>query len=441
MKFLNGMFGRGRKLLTDTRSGSEARINCAYCNKQVNRSEIHFRCTQSTCRQPQINIDEITSRMVNHLPSRTEKDSERETIRKRIGERTVFCPAKSGHRARCPNPDCQRDTPIKLCPHCWFELPSVLRDSKTLTIAGLRGAGKTCFGLALVQALRKEIPRRFGGSLTFNDDNGQKYFLDKIRAIEEEGIPPGATEFGVRVQAPSIQMNVKFRAATRTQKKSSGLLGRSKPQRRKEISAASFVFQDPAGEWFGRYERALEINFMRNTDSVILLVDPNQLDGYLKQRGKKRMTIDPTGRPIPPPEQALKTIIANMQGFAEYDDDGMSEDVLIDKDVAVVVTKADDRVFTQEPTPDQIALQRRPYSEGITESVSNIVRNALMREDMLNEPEIVTLAENHFANVSFFAVSALGDSVLDDGNVRPGAWSPKRVEDPFLWIMHQWGLV
>ena len=51
---------------------------------------------------------------------------------------------------------------------------------------------------------------------------------------------------------------------------------------------------------------------------------------------------------------------------------------------------------------------------------------------------IITLKQN-FTNVNFFAFSAIGADVDERGNVP--AVVPKRVEDPFLWLLNELGII
>jgi hypothetical protein len=49
---------------------------------------------------------------------------------------------------------------------------------------------------------------------------------------------------------------------------------------------------------------------------------------------------------------------------------------------------------------------------------------------------LVAVARHSFRRVSFFAVSALGSPPRQGSLTDP---RPRRVEEPLLWIMHQWG--
>jgi hypothetical protein len=138
------------------------------------------------------------------------------------------------------------------------------------------------------------------------------------------------------------------------------------------------------------------------------------------------------------PETALNMIIDRLRSHM-----ALSGGKRIPKDLAVVLTKSDTGIFGADSLFEKVRMQQSPYDPELAHNISEHCKKLLLSEEKLNAPEIVTNAETNFAKVHFFAVSALGNGLVEPNGVRikPDQWRPRRVEEPFLWILHQWGIL
>jgi hypothetical protein len=385
--------------------GSPA-LSCPYCCETLQRSQVYFRCRDVACRKPQNGVDV-----------------------RRAGGRTVFRPDQYDEEVACYVPDCRKPTVLKICPNCWNDLPVIPGQSEFLTIAGLRGAGKTYYTTALIHAIGQQLGRMDNYRMTaqFADDAGRKYFADRKEDIVIRGAMPTvgiAESKDGPVQTPAIQVIVRFprwRA------------GRLDPR---ELGIVSLVFQDPAGEWFRNFASVHQIQFLKNTRSLMVLVNPLTIPGFVPTVPQPR----PRGEPetgdageIDDPTIVLQTLAQKLRVQMR-----LGQKKRIPKDVAVVITKTDCGVFGDPCLLDSFPRQQAPYNPDLTDEISQFCRARLAR---LGMDQLINQAEHNFETVRFFGVSALGTTPRSDGGVAERSWEPQRVEDPFLWILHRWNLI
>lgn len=399
------MFGNGKpQPLTS--------VVCPYCSEMHPLSEIFFRCRNIECRE-----------LKRYFPDQENLKAALDKLK----ERTVFRPKAFDHQAHCPNPKCRRATYLKICPNpkCYFPLPSVLNHSETLTIVGLGSSGKTCYVLSLIRAIKSELCRRdsFNMSISFEDDEGRNYLAKLGNAITADGQLPGGTKTvsDQFVETPSIQMTIRV-PRWRKQKID-----------KNDIAATALVFHDPSGEWFASNTNIEQVIFLTHTRSAILLVDPYSFPNFLAAAPAASESAD---MPKEDPTLALEILGNRLRGQMR-----LKSNQRIPMDLAVVITKADCGIFGKEFDPRTLPRLSAPFDDEAAEEVSDRCRERL---DVLGMSSIGAMAENTFQTVRFFAVSSLGTTPRMDGGIAridPRRWKPKRVEDPFLWILHRWGLI
>jgi hypothetical protein len=104
--------------------------------------------------------------------------------------------------------------------------------------------------------------------------------------------------------------------------------------------------------------------------------------------------------------------------------------------VAVVLSKAD-TVADLRPLLEGASLMRQGvFDEATCRKNSHGVRQWLMSR---HENPVLTLVEHGFANVAYFAVSALGNQPAQDRSI-PEV-TPRRILDPLVWLLAMGGLI
>jgi hypothetical protein len=179
------------------------------------------------------------------------------------------------------------------------------------------------------------------------------------------------------------------------------------------------------------------LNYLGHARAIILMVDPMMSEKY-------RRTLTPEERELldykaATPDVALGNFVKALRREANQ------HTGRIDKQLAVVLTKCDERGMFDPDDPKfdgQFPRQGRAWDEELAADVSRHVVQHLREELEMNN--LVSLAENSFREVGFFAVSALGRTPvrkIEKGRrvVRLEDPSPRRVEEPLLWILNRWG--
>lgn len=336
----------------------------------------------------------------------------------------LFHASKYAYSAPCPHSP--HVAFRKVCPYCWALQPVATGQSSTIAVIGSSSSGKTCFITSLIHQIERHLARRaaFQMSLEWNDQDGLEYFREHKREIFSHGRVPEPTRSKARIR--SLQITVRF-----------PISGRLRRWRRGKQGVVSMVFPDPAGELLENLNDAYFLHVLTRAEAIILMVDPFASPQYRDQwvrdeelRRRSELLIDG--------HDALNAFVHNMRGQI-----GDLRKGRVSKDLAVVVTKCDEEgVFDPDADEYDLPVQTYPYSKGIADEISERVEQHMELD--LGFAHIGTLARQSFRNVAFFAASALGSPpriVEENGEEvkRVDNAKPRRVEDPFLWILHKWG--
>jgi hypothetical protein len=184
-----------------------------------------------------------------------------------------------------------------------------------------------------------------------------------------------------------------------------------------------------AGECFEDPTRLYFLRGIGEARAFVLLVDPFASGRYgerLRAAGKQA----PTWRAADPAAVLNGVIAVVRQGTNERGGK-------LDRELAVVLARCDEEgVFDpDDPKWDgRFPPQGRRYDPRLARETGDAVRRHL--EEDLEMANLVALAEQNFKRVGYFAASALG-APPREGRVKDPR--PRRVEEPLLWILHQWG--
>ncbi|MFO0877899.1 MAG: hypothetical protein U0840_11145 [Gemmataceae bacterium] len=389
-------------------------------------------CANDKCTKP-IKVREVLFLCPNPLCQG--KDSPRPGQPDERKNQSLFQAKRFGYNARCPH--CDDLAWMKICPHCWDDLPEAAGNSSTIAVIGTSASGKTCFVTSLIHTLHEETSREdsFGIGLLWEGQKGLDYFRSQHDAIFKRNIVPEAT-LRKTVNLPSIQISLSV-PVRRWLKRF--LVG-------EEVSIP-LVFPDPSGELFQDLNKPYYLDYLRHAEAIILMVDPFVGKKYQEWLREQNEDIPDYALYAKPADEALNAMInAVSRG---------SKTGKLNKTLAVVLTKCDapgvfnpDKAVDVRPDGTRGPFREQgggKYNPGLAGRISTRVARHLAAE--LGMPNLVTIAKRKFREVSFFAASALGKSPTEEVDDRGRTVAkildpqPRRVEEPLLWILHRWGYI
>ncbi|MCL2225718.1 MAG: hypothetical protein FWB96_12195 [Defluviitaleaceae bacterium] len=306
-------------------------------------------------------------------------------------------------------------TTQRICPFCHNSLPQSagFAPSTVISVVGASQAGKSVYLTSLIHTLKTITPRNFPVFCTpINNEMGRRFKFEYEDPLIEHGMLLDPTQ-KEKQQEPFI---FTFSFADE-----------SKP----EINIAFF---DVAGEGL------VDTNYMdiyaahiRNSGGILFLVDPLQFRAV----GRKIRLKNALDLELDYSDEPAEVLSGLVEDYIYKQGGGVS-----DAPAAVVLTKTDllealqndgeylsenSRIFTNFTHRQFFNLREfneiNDETEAFISEIDPNFRNALKRR---------------FANLGFFAVSALGTRP-ESGRVV--SFSPVRVDEPFLWILHKLGYI
>lgn len=403
------------------------KITCPFCFESFGSEEMHFRCIQKTC------------------PGKDEPD---ELFLKEHGR----TPAVPGHvivvqktskvkragpfgrgsieSVQCECEGCQKEARIRLCPRCHYELSHDIDHvtQKVIAVVGGSNAGKSHYIVSLIKRLQHDIGPLFDFAvIRWSDETRQRWDKDFYRPLFLEHTVLQATR----------------RAGAGNYFVKTPLVFRLTFTRGKHIEALNFSFFDTAGEDMTETNleqlNSAEARYIARADGLIVLFDPLQIAGV-------RQEVATQAPQIRLPALNLRAdprhVLERLWELLERSGRRMSGSKQIQIPLACTFAKTDTLRAIVEP--DSALLRASAHNGRFDLADMQSVHNEL--EQRLEEwlPGFATTISAKFANYRFFGVSALGSQPVpgqrphEPEHVSP---SPVRVEDPFLWILSQFGLL
>ena len=331
-------------------------------------------------------------------------------------------PAEGGFRRELRCPSCGNNSRKRLCPQCHMELPHTTGKFRNLIVAviGAKEAGKSHYLAVLIEQIRKHTGPDLGMLLEpLNDHTIRRYREDFYEPIFRHGTVIRGTVSALadrRVQIPLVY------TLTFTGK---DLFGR-----RAIKGVVTLVFFDTAGEDLNDQDTMSTVNkYIYRSDGVILLLDPLQLD-----RVRDHLN---GSAPLPSRNTDTADIVTRVTRLI-LEGRRLSPDARITTPLAVAFSKFD----AVEPLIDpQFQLRADPDHRSGFDLADFHAVNAEM-QSLLSEwdsPLLKEQVESRFQTFGFFGLTALGCNPHGDQKI-PRVL-PRRVEDPFLWLLHHHGLL
>lgn len=319
--------------------------------------------------------------------------------------------------------DCGTESRSRICPECHSDLPATLSNCKNIIFAiiGAREAGKSHFIAVIIE----QIKRRLGPSLhmlleAMNDETMARYTKDFYEPLFRDHTKIHATRTAAsdkKVQRPLLY------SLTFTGK---SFLGRDTIK-----GAVVLAFFDTAGEDLDQEDVMSTFNrYIYRSHGIVLLVDPLQFPQVQDRlRGKA---------PLPRMNTEAAEILTRTTRLVQK---GLNLAPLdqIPIPLAVTFSKFD---AVRPLLDEQSSLHGCARHEGgfdvqdfrAISSELEALLGAWGGQDLLNQ------VQKRYATHGFFGISALGcDPDASGGKVL--RVSPKRVEDPFLWLLAENGLI
>ncbi len=331
-------------------------------------------------------------------------------------------PAGDRFVEHCRCSACHQVSRKRLCPHCHMEMPHTTGRFRNLIFAviGAKEAGKSHYLAVLIDQIRKHVGPALDILLEpLNDSTIKRYREDFYEPIFRRGKVIDVTRSALadrRVQMPLVY------SLTLSGK---GLFGR-----RRIKGVVTLVFFDTAGEDLNDEDTMSTVNkYIYRSDGIILLLDPlqlarvrDQLNGSIPLPAQNTETSDIITR-------TTKLILAGRE---------LKADAMVSTPLAVAFSKFD----AVEPLVDsQLQLHAEPnhfagYDHADFDAVNAEMQSLLMEWD---DQTILQQVMTRYKRFGYFGLSALGCNPQADRKI-PRVL-PRRVEDPFLWLLHEHGLV
>ncbi len=309
----------------------------------------------------------------------------------------------------------------RVCPHCHNPLPNLYGayPVKFISIVGISGSGKTVYLSQFFKHFNNLLPNVGYTALGFT--NSLTDFIKKNSIKVGENLPAGTPPLSL--QQPIICEICDTDRNTYT-----------------------LVMYDVAGELFGNNEERRydpgEVRkfaeFIANSDAIMMLIDPMQFRNMWEYVKK--------GKELEEPDTAIRSLRGVLGNNAQT------------IPFAVCISKCDEifdimgndleRILHSDyqglPCEDNDRRMRTVLNAGEFNAYEERITDFVYR----NNPHFDSLVASNFDSYSYFALSALGCDVeeyeTETGERKStpiGPISPKRIMDPYYWLMYRLGLL
>lgn len=303
----------------------------------------------------------------------------------------------------------------RLCPRCHNELPITAgkAPSNIISIVGASQVGKSVYMTSLIHTLQNTTANRFQAAcMPLNAQISRKFRENYETPLFERGQLLDSTQ-KERRQEPFIFQFI-FKDS--------------------EQAPLILVFFDVAGEGMvDREYMELYAAHVKNSAGILFLVDPLQIktirDRVMLQAGDQPGEF--TAR-YDEPREVVITLFENFIGYQEQSKTNIP--------TAVVLTKSDMLNFIKEEDGEYIKSNSNVFRNFVHESYLNLsefenINGEISRFIEKVDRPFKDALEVYFTNTAYFAVSALGSNPVNQRV--SGVVTPIRVDEPFIWLMHQ----
>ena len=377
---------------------------CPFCFEYVRAYEIEFFC------------DHCNKEMGKRVPSPLEKLGVASSPRRMLHE------------------ECGQYSTDRICPHCKNHLPVAIDELSDLTIAiiGAKESGKSHYIALLIHRI-KQLHQEFGWTLTALDDA-------TITRYRERFYYP---LFKSHTTIPATRSGHADNEVTRP------LLYSLRLGKNGKFKRVMLAFFDTAGEDLDQEQHKMGLinRYIFNASGIICLLDPLQLS---KVRGE---LIDRIGKAALPEVNTdtgtiLNRVVNLIRNGRTAQGRSVSSSKKINIPLAVAFSKIDTVAIPDEDATDilmpesyvlfQEDRHRGSFNLGEFQNTNSLMRDWILAAD--DQTCDIVQQCDEFENRSFFGFSALGCNPQETQTLSHDP-RPIRVEDPFIWILYQNGLI
>jgi hypothetical protein len=342
-----------------------------------------------------------------------------------------------GRQPRAVHPVCGQLSLRRVCPTCHTELPSDYCDvpSRLVALVGAKNSGKSTFIGVLIHELRNRLGRELRASLNACDDRtATRYHNDFEQLLYGQGVLPPITQTAAHGLHDPLVYRLTLPARTRFFIPGSG--------RSSTRESLALVLFDTAGEDLTS-EASVDshLRYLGVADAIMFLVDPLELPS-VRRTGVTGTNVLAGASPPPQPPAAFPDdpldVIRRVTTLVRASR-GVRAPKRLPVEVALCLTKIDAvdlGISEQSPLRGE---RRRDGGLDLTDRglVGEELRALLAHwgGDAL-ERELADSYESY----GVFGVSALGHPPIG-GAVGAAGVTPRRVEDPLLWLLYRFKMV
>ena len=387
-----------------------SKIVCPYCFNTFERNEVMFRCSNenSCAKSNDPELSKFWGSTQNVCPC----------FKPDFSIMSLF--GRMPEYGTCPQ--CKQKSYLVICPHCHNRIPKHMVKEKgyIISIIGARSSGKTIYITTLINELFRSghclgnIGITASAVANIPENNTQlRYERDFFNIVYKKGVCPAQTS----VNDPKSKVPLIYE------------LGQQGKQ------PIYLVFYDTAGENFTDVRNiAANVKFLNQSDAVIFLLDTFSIP-YVHDKLRSSMH-------LPDIETRYDRIISNLITHFEEGEKSI-RDTHYHRPMALVFSKIDailhnEQLFRNTSIPGMSMERNSSFLDGSgvnladIDSISDGLRAGL---NSWGEQNFINSMENHYHNVKYFGISALGGVPDKTGNINN--LRPYRVLDPLVWILHQ----
>ena len=383
------------------------KITCPFCFETFGLSQVKYRCFNPRCRgweEDQIYADARGALAVpmGHVFAAPQSDWRQRAFRKGIS-------------AKCDM--CVKPTSKRLCPQCHFELSHVAGqiDDHVIAVIGGRETGKGHYIATLVHRLEQEVGSQFGFGFSMQGDETRTRFENDYRT---------PLFHRKSLIAPTQSATVDIRTKT-------PMVFRLKSTDGRRLWAINLSFFDSAGEDMTSLDTlAAEARYICSASGIIFLLDPLQIKA-IRQRYPGDDLPEYNGLAEP------AYIVERLRELFERQT-GVPATTKVKTPVAFVLSKVDTLLPMIDPgsalrmTGEHFGHFNLSDAQSVHTEIWNYLQS-WMGSGFCNR------VEADFQTYHYFGVSSLGRPPMEGRRVE--TVSPIRIEDPFLWVLYQLGLI
>ena len=326
--------------------------------------------------------------------------------------------------ARCPS--CGQESHRRICPSCHMDLPHNTGEYRNyiFAIIGAKEAGKSHYIAVLINQLRKHLGPRMDILLEpLDDETRRRYKNEFYRHVYEDGTPIPETKSAIGTTQGQVKTGLPMIYSL--------TFSRRNWRGRKRIAhVVTLVFFDTAGEDLKSTTTMAVVNrYISRSQGIILLIDPLQLPRVRSMLGNS------VGLPTHTDETA--EIMSRTTSLIEEECEIRGHQT-IPIPLAITFSKFDalepiiDRQFQLNSMPDH----ESGYDRADFEAVNSEMMALLHKWDC---GDLLNLVRTRYPRHGFFGLTALGCNPHATGTIE--AVYPRRVEDPFLWLLGEHKLI